>query len=364
MGRRVAGCILAVIAIGLAACGDGDGDDSASPSTEPVTSDTAATTTPPTARPTTEPTTTAPPETAAPTTELVPETTLAPPVSTAAPAPGDPLLIPPGTIEDGTHYGYLVSQSPGWFAFDRADVAADGSWSNTNPKVRNLPIGAELALVDGTPIVVVVQAQRVVDATMWAPAPNAEPGPASSDPGVTSYVVPSPDPGASWGDTHSSYPATDIFVPGGCGGDVVSPVSGTLLEVRRVNGYDSAVDNPATRGGLSVSILGDDGVRYYLAHFASIRQEIAVGGAVDAGQLLGAIGETGRTSACHIHFGISPPCPDQEWSVRRGVIWPFGYLDAWRDGVQVSPVDEVAAWAAANPNACADAALDPNAPDA
>ncbi len=70
----------------------------------------------------------------------------------------------------------------------------------------------------------------------------------------------------AWADTHSTYPATDIF-NNGCGGAIVSPVNGVLLDVRRVNAYDPAVDNPATRGGRSVSILGDDGVRYYLAHF-------------------------------------------------------------------------------------------------
>jgi hypothetical protein len=55
-----------------------------------------------------------------------------------------------------------------------------------------------------------------------------------------------------------------------CGADVVSPVNRELIEVRRVNAYDPTVDNPATRGGRSISILGDDGVRYYLAHFDTI----------------------------------------------------------------------------------------------
>jgi murein DD-endopeptidase MepM/ murein hydrolase activator NlpD len=167
---------------------------------------------------------------------------------------------------------------------------------------------------------------------------------------------------AGWADEHHDYPATDIFV--GCGAEIVAPVSGVLLEVRRVDGYDEAVDNPATRGGMSISILGDDGVRYYLAHFDSIDGGWEPGVPVVAGARLGAMGRTGRAGACHLHFAISPPCPGIEWSVRRGVVWPYPYLDAWRDGEQRSPVDEVAAWTAANPGACAEAMADPNAADA
>ena len=183
-------------------------------------------------------------------------------------------------------------------------------------------------------------------------------------PTTTGYVIPLVNAqSGGWGDTHSSYPATDIF-ENGCGNGIVSPVNGSLLEVRRVNSYDSNVDNPATRGGRSISILGDDGVRYYLAHFELIDDALAVGERVTAGQFLGTIGTTGRSSACHVHFGISPPCPDQEWSVRRGVVWPYTYLDDWKGGGQRSPVDEVAAWVAANPGACAEAAADPFASDA
>jgi len=178
-----------------------------------------------------------------------------------------------------------------------------------------------------------------------------------------SYGLPVADvDGAGWGDTHSAYPATDVFV--GCGAMLVSPVAGTVLEVRRVNSYDPTVDNPATRGGRSVAVLGADGVRYYLAHFDTIVDDLAPGDEVARGQTLGTMGRTGRASACHVHFSISPPCPGKEWSVRRGVVWPYPYLDAWRRGEQRSPVDEVEAWAAAHPTACADAMADPYAADA
>lgn len=182
-------------------------------------------------------------------------------------------------------------------------------------------------------------------------------------PTTTPYGLPVADAGrAGWGDTHSGYPATDIFV--GCGATLVSPVHGTVLEVRRVDSYDPSVDNPATRGGRSVSILGFDGVRYYLAHFDEVVADLEPGAVVELGEVLGTMGDTGRTSACHLHFSISPPCPGKEWSVRRGVVWPYPYLDAWRSGEQLSPVAEVEQWVLDHPTACADAMADPFAGDA
>jgi hypothetical protein len=47
--------------------------------------------------------------------------------------------------------------------------------------------------------------------------------------------------------------------------------------------------------------------------------------------------------------------------VRRGKIWPQTYLDAWRNGEQLSPADEIAQALAAEPDACAIAMADPDA---
>ena len=164
---------------------------------------------------------------------------------------------------------------------------------------------------------------------------------------------------AGWGSTHAGYPATDIFVD--CGAEVVAPVNGVAIDIRTVDSWDPAIDNPATRGGRSVAVLGDDGVRYYVAHLDEVDARLALGERVSIGQRLGTVGRTGRTSACHLHVAISPPCPGKEWSVRRGVIWPARYLDAWRSGDQLSPSAEVEQWLADNPTACTDAMNDPDA---
>jgi hypothetical protein len=178
--------------------------------------------------------------------------------------------------------------------------------------------------------------------------------------GTTPYAVPLADvAGAGWGGTHAGYPATDVFIA--CGAEIVAPVNGATVHVRTVDTWDPAVDDPATRGGRSVAVLGDDGVRYYVAHLDEVDPAVAVGQRVTVGQRLGTVGRTGRSSACHVHFGISPPCPGPEWSVRRGVIDPARYLDAWRAGEQVSPASEVSQWLADNPTACADAMNDPHA---
>jgi len=179
--------------------------------------------------------------------------------------------------------------------------------------------------------------------------------------GTTPYGLPVAG-AADWATTHAAYAATDVFA--GCGAVIVSPVNGVVTESRRVDSYDWSVDNPATRGGRSVTIVGDDGVRYYMAHFEAIDAGIEPGVRVAVGQRLGLMGRTGRASACHVHLGFSPPCPGQEWAVRRGVVWPYPYLDDWRQGGQRSPVEEVVQWLAGHPDACAEAMADPFAGDA
>ena len=143
--------------------------------------------------------------------------------------------------------------------------------------------------------------------------------------------------------THHDYPATDIMAA--CGSQVRAVTSGVILEVTRVDKWTASVNAGATRGGLSVSIKGDDGVRYYGSHFESINKNIQPGVRVTAGEPLGRVGETGDASACHLHFGLSPVCRGVgDWWIQRGVIWPWPYFDSWRSGGDKSPVAEIAAW--------------------
>jgi hypothetical protein len=68
-------------------------------------------------------------------------------------------------------------------------------------------------------------------------------------------------------------------------------------------------------------------------------------GHVHAGQLLGKVGHSGdaRGGASHLHFGISWPTAHGRWWARRGEVYPWPYLDAWRAGHDKSPAKAVRA---------------------
>ena len=159
------------------------------------------------------------------------------------------------------------------------------------------------------------------------------------------YVFPVSNCEVNYARAHHDYPATDILAKAGC--RFVAPISGVVDEVNRIDTWRSPPNLGITRGGLSVSIIGDDGVRYYGSHLRSIPASIQPGVVVKAGRFLGTIGATGsaRGTAPHLHFGISWPTPMQPnvWWVRRGVVLPFKYLDAWKAGKDLSPVKDVAA---------------------
>lgn len=173
--------------------------------------------------------------------------------------------------------------------------------------------------------------------------PSTEP-PSTGGPGKTlRYAFPVRGH-ASYHPTHSAYPGTDIFAD--CGTPVVAVADGRILEVSRVDRYTKSGPQGPFNGGLSVSLLADDGVRYYGSHLAKIAAGIEANVRVRAGQQLGTVGRTGNANnVCHLHFGISPPCAGKEdWWIRRGVVWPAPFLDAWRKKTNRSPVATVTAW--------------------
>lgn len=150
---------------------------------------------------------------------------------------------------------------------------------------------------------------------------------------------------ATYSHTHHEYPASDIIAD--CGMAVRAVTDGVVLEVSRIDTWDPATNLGATRGGLSVSILGDDGVRYYGSHLSVVAGGLDAGSRVAAGDEIGLVGRTGDASVCHLHFGISPPCAlVSDWEIRRGVIWPWPFLDSWQAGTSRSPGGEVAGWLA------------------
>lgn len=150
---------------------------------------------------------------------------------------------------------------------------------------------------------------------------------------------------AQYGRAHHDYPAADIFAR--CGAAVVAPVSGIVVDVTRTDRWRGRVDSPRLRGGLSWTLVGDDGVRYYGSHLRRIERSVRPGTWVSAGRRLGQVGETGNAAGtgCHLHFGISPVCAAvSDWWVRRGALSPYPILRAWERGRNHAPVGAVDRW--------------------
>jgi len=167
----------------------------------------------------------------------------------------------------------------------------------------------------------------------------------SANPGTAAkmYAFPISDCKVTYARSHHDYPATDILAKIGC--TFVSPISGVVEDVTYKDLWNGKTNLGQDRGGLSVSIIGDDGVRYYGSHLSKIETGIAPGVVVKVGQKLGEVGNTGsaRGTKSHLHFGISYPTKPGDWKIRRGVVYPWRYLDSWKVGKDKSPVTEVMA---------------------
>ena len=158
------------------------------------------------------------------------------------------------------------------------------------------------------------------------------------------YVFPVPECKVNYARAHHDYPATDILAKQGC--KFVSPIDGVVDEVSRTDTWSGKTNLGIERGGLYVSVIGTDGVRYYGSHLRTVVRSIQPGISVKAGQILVTIGSTGsaRGTSPHLHFGISWPTPTQPnvWWVRRGAVLPWKYLEAWNKGQDLSPAKAVA----------------------
>ncbi|WP_433254385.1 M23 family metallopeptidase [Streptosporangium sp. CA-135522] len=139
-------------------------------------------------------------------------------------------------------------------------------------------------------------------------------------------------------------PKTTIWSGKGC--SFVSPVNGVVDEVNTKNQWKPSTDRGADREGRFVTVVGDDGVRYLGGHLERVSPGIKPGTRVGAGQVLGQIGNSGnaRSTASNLYFAISWKTAPSLWWVRRGMVRPWSYLDAWLNGNRtLSPRDEMRA---------------------
>ncbi|MEV7969079.1 peptidoglycan DD-metalloendopeptidase family protein [Sphaerisporangium sp. NPDC088356] len=159
-----------------------------------------------------------------------------------------------------------------------------------------------------------------------------------------SYVFPVRGCRISYARKQLVLPKTTIWAGKGC--SFVAPVSGTVHEVNAKNRWKSSTDHGADREGRFVSILGADGVLYFGGHLDTVAQGLKPGMGVSAGQVLGRIGDSGnaRGGGSNLYFAVSWAVPSKLWWVRRGMVDPWTYLDAWLNGNHtLSPAQQVAA---------------------
>jgi murein DD-endopeptidase MepM/ murein hydrolase activator NlpD len=111
-----------------------------------------------------------------------------------------------------------------------------------------------------------------------------------------------PVPGASFVNDYAyvrpdgwRHDGVDLFA--GTGTPIVAPVGGTV----------ELYPNPA--GGKALELYGLDGNRYYFAHL----DDYGDVGEVDAGTVIGYVGNTGdaRATSPHLHFEIHPGWGDE-----------------------------------------------------
>jgi murein DD-endopeptidase MepM/ murein hydrolase activator NlpD len=104
-----------------------------------------------------------------------------------------------------------------------------------------------------------------------------------------------------WGDPRGvgrRHEGTDLFAA--VGSYVYAVVDGTLT--RR------AWDQPGMRSGNAWWLTAADGsgTYYFYAHLADFAPELSVGSRVEAGQIIGFMGNTGNSAFPHLHFEIHP----------------------------------------------------------
>lgn len=136
-------------------------------------------------------------------------------------------------------------------------------------------------------------------------------------------------------------PKTTIWAKEGC--SFVAPLDGVVDEVNLTDNWSPATDAGAAREGKFVTIIGADGVRYLGGHLSSVADGIKPGTKVKGGQVLGKVGRSGnaRDTGANLYFAISWKTGPAYWWVRRGMVKPWDYLDAWRKGNRtLSPREE------------------------
>jgi murein DD-endopeptidase MepM/ murein hydrolase activator NlpD len=123
----------------------------------------------------------------------------------------------------------------------------------------------------------------------------------------------------------------DIFAP--LGAPLLAVADGTLFSV----GWNDI-------GGLRLWLRDGAGNEFYYAHLSALSTRAIDGAAVQAGDVIGFLGNTGdaRGTPYHLHFEIHPV--SMLYLGYDGAVDPTGYLQAWAR-LQDVPIAGVVGWA-------------------
>ena len=106
------------------------------------------------------------------------------------------------------------------------------------------------------------------------------------------------------------HPGVDIRAPTGT--PIRAPVGGRVVFTGRYYAY-----------GLIVDIEHRDGSVSRYAHLSRISREVQVGGLVAPGEVIGAVGRTGRTTGAHLHIELrraGRPVDPWPWLTRTACV--------------------------------------------
>lgn len=238
----------------------------------------------------------------------------APATSAAANVATGPTANPPDAVEEAESQGFRTV--PSGAASDTPTDAPADEPTDAGPASRGTQSAAPGATPLPTPGV-------IGDGPVRVPPPKLS---------AYTYVFPVQGCKVRYTRRLLVLPKTTIWAKRGC--RFVAPVDGTVHEVNTVDRWSPSTDRGADREGRFVSIIGTDGVRYLGGHLDAVAKGIRPGVKVKAGQVLGRVGNSGDAAggATNLYFAVSWEAPADYWWVRRGMVKPWNYLDAWYNG--------------------------------
>ena len=104
-----------------------------------------------------------------------------------------------------------------------------------------------------------------------------------------------PTDGFNWGRLHAR---NAVDIANACGTPVVAAAEGLVS----LDGYCNAEEGWNGGYGICVSLEHPNHTRTWYAHLS--RADVSVGDYVEKGKIIGAMGETGEATGCHLHFGV------------------------------------------------------------